>query len=325
MRTETGQVYKLKDYKPTDFVVERIDLTFELDPKETTVVSRVILHRREGVAADAPLVFDGDELTLDSLQIDGNDHDPSLYDATPDSLTIRGLPESGPFEVTVNTTLSPDTNTKLMGLYRTNGVYCTQCEAEGFRRITYFYDRPDVLAVYTVTHHRGQGRCQAPLVERQFPRRRQLRRRPAFCRLVRSHPKPSYLFALVGGDLGLSNRQLHHHERTRSGAEASMSSTARKDRARLRDGCLKRSMKWDEEVFGREYDLDIFMIVAVSDFNMGAMENKGLNVFNDKYVLADPTPPPMPITPISKPSSRMSTSTTGPATASPAATGFSCA
>jgi aminopeptidase N len=145
MRTETGQVYKLKDYKPTDFVVERIDLTFELDPKETTVVSRVILHRREGVAADAPLVFDGDELTLDSLQIDGNDHDPSLYDATPDSLTIRGLPESGPFEVTVNTTLSPDTNTKLMGLYRTNGVYCTQCEAEGFRRITYFYDRPDVL------------------------------------------------------------------------------------------------------------------------------------------------------------------------------------
>jgi aminopeptidase N len=138
MRTETGQVYKLKDYKPTDFVVERIDLTFELDPKETTVVSRVILHRREGIAADAPLVFDGDELTLDSLQIDGNDHDPSLYDATPDSLTIRGLPESGPFEVTVNTTLSPDTNTKLMGLYRTNGVFCTQCEAEGFRRITWF-------------------------------------------------------------------------------------------------------------------------------------------------------------------------------------------
>ena len=287
MRTETGQVYKLKDYKPTDFVVERIDLTFELDPKETTVVSRVILHRREGVAADAPLVFDGDELTLDSLQIDGNDIDPSLYDATPDSLTIRGLPESGPFEVTVNTTISPETNTKLMGLYRTNGVYCTQCEAEGFRRITYFYDRPDVLAVYTVTIIASKEDTKQLLSNGNFLGGGNYDEGRHFAAWFDPHPKPSYLFALVGGDLGV----IEDSFTTMSDREVALKiyvEHGKEGRAGYAMDALKRSMKWDEEVFGREYDLDIFQIVAVSDFNMGAMENKGLNVFNDKYVLADP-------------------------------------
>ena len=281
MRTDTGQVYKLKDYKPTDFVVERIDLTFELDPKETKIVSRVILHRREGVAPDAELVFDGDELTLDSLQIDGNDIEPSLYEATADSLTIRGLPESGPFEVTVNTTLSPETNTKLMGLYRTNGVYCTQCEAEGFRRITYFYDRPDVLAVYTVTIIAGKDDAKYLLSNGNYDEGRH------FAAWFDPHPKPSYLFALVGGDLGL----IEDSFTTMSGKEVALKiyvEHGKEGRAGYAMDALKRSMKWDEEVYGREYDLDIFQIVAVSDFNMGAMENKGLNVFNDKYVLADP-------------------------------------
>ncbi|EDQ33790.1 aminopeptidase N [Hoeflea phototrophica DFL-43] len=287
MRTDTGHVFKLTDYKPTDFVVERIDLTFELDPKATIVVSRVILHRREGVGTDVPLVLDGDELTLDSLLIDGMEIDASLYDATPDSLTIRELPESAPFEITVTTTLSPETNTKLMGLYRTSGVYCTQCESEGFRRITYFYDRPDVLTVYTVTIIAAKDDAKHLLSNGNFLGGGNYDEGRHFAAWFDPHPKPAYLFALVGGDLGLVEDTFT----TMSGREVALKiyvEHGKEPRAAYAMDALKRSMKWDEDVYGREYDLDIFQIVAVSDFNMGAMENKGLNVFNDKYVLADP-------------------------------------
>jgi aminopeptidase N len=287
MRTETGQVFKLSDYKPTDFVVERIDLTFELDPHSTTVVSRIILHRRDGVAADADLVLDGDELTLDSLQLDGNDVDPADYRATPDSLTIRGLPESGPFEVTITTTIAPDTNTSLMGLYRSGGVYCTQCEAEGFRRITYFYDRPDVLTVYTVTIIAAKNDAKLLLSNGNYLGGGDYDEGRHFAAWFDPHPKPAYLFALVGGDLGL----LEDTFTTMNGREVALKiyvEHGKEPRAAYAMDALKRSMRWDEEVYGREYDLDIFQIVAVSDFNMGAMENKGLNIFNDKYVLADP-------------------------------------
>lgn len=287
MRTDTGHVFKLTDYKPTDFVVERIDLTFELDPKATIVVSRVILHRREGVGTDVPLVLDGDELTLDSLLIDGMEIDASLYDATPDSLTIRDLPESAPFEVTVTTTLSPETNTKLMGLYRTSGVYCTQCESEGFRRITYFYDRPDVLTVYTVTIIAAKDDAKHLLSNGNFLGGGNYDEGRHFAAWFDPHPKPAYLFALVGGDLGLVEDTFT----TMSGREVALKiyvEHGKEPRAAYAMDALKRSMKWDEDVYGREYDLDIFQIVAVSDFNLGAMENKGLNVFNDKYVLADP-------------------------------------
>ncbi|MEQ8740141.1 MAG: M1 family aminopeptidase, partial [Hoeflea sp.] len=287
MRTDTGHVFKLTDYKPTDFEVERIDLTFELDPKATTVVSRVILHRRDGVSKDAPLVLDGDELALDDLLLDGVEMDASLYKATPDSLTINGLPESEPFEITVTTTLSPETNTKLMGLYRTNGVYCTQCEAEGFRRITYFYDRPDVLTVYTVTIIANKEDAKLLLSNGNFLGGGNYDEGRHFAAWFDPHPKPSYLFALVGGDLGVVEDTFT----TMSGREVALKiyvEHGKEPRAAYAMDALKRSMKWDEEVYGREYDLDIFQIVAVSDFNMGAMENKGLNVFNDKYVLADP-------------------------------------
>ncbi|WP_412051695.1 aminopeptidase N [Hoeflea sp. Naph1] len=287
MRTESGQVFKLDDYRPTDFVVERIDLTFELDPAATKVVSRVILHRREGVAADAALVFDGDELTLDGLQLDGTDIDPANYAATPDRLTIRALPESGPFEITVSTTISPESNTTLMGLYRSSGVYCTQCEAEGFRRITYFYDRPDVLAVYTITVIARKDDAKLLLSNGNFLGGGDYDESRHFAAWFDPHPKPSYLFALVGGDLGM----IEDSFTTMSGRDVALKiyvEHGKEARAGYAMDALKRSMKWDEEVYGREYDLDIFQIVAVSDFNMGAMENKGLNVFNDKYVLADP-------------------------------------
>lgn len=287
MRTNTGQTIHLEDYRPTDFVLERVDLTFELDPKETKVEARLIFHRREGVSAAAPLVLDGDELRMTGLLLDQVDISPTLFDVTDDMLTIRGLPETAPFEITVTTLLSPETNTKLMGLYRTNNVYCTQCEAEGFRRITYFPDRPDVLAVYTVNIIADKATAPLLLSNGNYLGGADMGDGRHFAAWYDPHPKPSYLFALVAGNLGVvedtfttaSGRTVALKIYVEHGKEAGASYAM---------DALKRSMKWDEEVFGREYDLDIFMIVAVSDFNMGAMENKGLNVFNDKYVLADP-------------------------------------
>lgn len=287
MRTDTGQIVHLADYRPTDFVLERVDLTFELDPTETKVETRMIFHRREGVDAAAALVLDGDELSLSGLLFDQNDIPAGQYDVTPGQLVIRDLPESKPFEITVTTIINPEANTQLMGLYRSNGIYCTQCEAEGFRRITYFPDRPDVLAPFTVNIIADKEANPLLLSNGNFLGGAGYGPGKHFAAWFDPHPKPSYLFALVAGDLGvvedtfvtMSEREVALKIYVEHGKEA---------RAAYAMDALKRSMKWDEEVFGREYDLDIFMIVAVSDFNMGAMENKGLNIFNDKYVLADP-------------------------------------
>ncbi|MDO6966791.1 aminopeptidase N [Rhizobium alvei] len=287
MEATTGQVIHLADYRPTDFVVERVDLTFELDPTETLVIQRTLMHRREGVADDVPLVLDGDELNLKAVAIDGNPIPESQYDVSDRALVIRDLPTGTTFEVTVETIINPEANTKLMGLYRTNGTYCTQCEAEGFRRITYFMDRPDVLGVYTITII-GDGAANPVMLSNgNFLGAGDYGDGRRFAAWYDPHPKPSYLFALVAGDLGvvedtfttMSEREVALKIYVEHGKEA---------RAAYAMDALKRSMTWDEQAFGREYDLDIFMIVAVSDFNMGAMENKGLNVFNDKYILADP-------------------------------------
>ncbi|CAN7572490.1 aminopeptidase N [Pararhizobium sp. LjRoot238] len=287
MRTDTGEIIHLEDYRQTDFVLERVDLTFELDPKETKVEARLIFHRREGVSADAPLILDGDELKMTGLLLDQEEIPAANYEATDDALTIRNLPVTAPFEITVTTELNPEANTKLMGLYRTSNVYCTQCEAEGFRRITYFPDRPDVLAVYTVNIIADKQTAPLLLSNGNYLGGANMGDGRHFAAWFDPHPKPSYLFALVAGDLGVVEDTFT----TMSGREVALKiyvEHGKEPRATYAMDALKRSMKWDEEVFGREYDLDIFMIVAVSDFNMGAMENKGLNVFNDKYVLADP-------------------------------------
>ena len=287
MRTDTGQIINLADYRPTDFVLERVDLTFELDPTNTKVEARLIFHRREGVDLSAPLVLDGDELTLSGLLFDQNEVPASQYDVTPEKLTIRDLPAETPFEITVTTYINPEANTQLMGLYRTNGVYCTQCEAEGFRRITYFPDRPDVLAPYTITIIGDKAANPVMLSNGNFLGGAGYDEGRAFAAWFDPHPKPSYLFALVAGDLGVVEDTFE----TMSGNEVALKiyvEHGKEARAAYAMDALKRSMKWDEERFGREYDLNIFQIVAVSDFNMGAMENKGLNIFNDKYVLADP-------------------------------------
>ncbi|MGX5665646.1 aminopeptidase N [Rhizobium daejeonense] len=287
MRTDTGRIIHLADYRPTDFVLERVDLTFELDPTETKVEARLIFHRREGADPSAPLVLDGDDLNMTGLMFDQVELAAERYTATPESLTIRDLPETAPFEITVTTQINPEANTQLMGLYRSNGIYCTQCEAEGFRRITYFPDRPDVLAVYTVNIIADKDTNPLLLSNGNFLGGAGYGPGKHFAAWFDPHPKPSYLFALVAGDLGVVEDTFT----TMSGREVALKiyvEHGKEARAAYAMDALKRSMKWDEEVFGREYDLDIFMIVAVSDFNMGAMENKGLNIFNDKYVLADP-------------------------------------
>ena len=289
MRTETGQTFRLQDYRPTPYAIPETKLDFTLEPEKTIVRAELAITRRANTPVGTPLVLDGDELKLVSISINGQQLANNSYSATPDRLEISDLPEDEHFMLEVVTEINPTTNRQLSGLYRSSGVYCTQCEAEGFRRITYFYDRPDVLSVYHVRIE--ADRQSAPIllangnplesgrIEGSADRHFAVWHDP--------HPKPSYLFALVAGALGV----VKDHFTTQSGRPVDLAiyvEHGKEDRAFYAMDALKRSMKWDEERFGREYDLDVFNIVAVSDFNMGAMENKGLNVFNDKYVLADP-------------------------------------
>lgn len=284
MRTDTGQVFKLEDYRPSDFSIPQTGLTFRLSPDATGVTAVLTIERRDGAAASVPLVLDGDGLLLKRIAIDGHELAPVDYLATPDQLTILKPPAR--FELLLETEIAPASNEALMGLYRSSNVYCTQCEAEGFRRITYFLDRPDILSVYTV---RIEARLdEAPLL---LSNGNPVESGPLtdgwhYARWHDPFPKPSYLFALVAGNLG----QVADSFVTLSGRKVELGiyvEPGKEGLAGYAMDALKRSMLWDEQAFGREYDLDVFNIVAVSDFNMGAMENKGLNIFNDKYVLAD--------------------------------------
>ncbi|HHZ10180.1 MAG TPA: aminopeptidase N, partial [Rhizobiales bacterium] len=286
MRTDTGQVFRLEDYRPSDYLIPETRLHFDLSPDRTTVVADLLVERRANVAAGTPLVLQGDGLILKRLAIDARPVESGACTHTPDRLTIDRPPAEPRFRLTIETEIAPAANLALMGLYRSGGVYCTQCEAEGFRRITYFLDRPDVLSVYTVRIE--ADRAEAPLLlSNGNPREAGALPGGRHFRVWHDpFPKPSYLFALVAGDLGcLKDRFV-----TASGRPVELGiyvEHGKEERAAYAMDALKRSMRWDEEVFGREYDLEVFNIVAVSDFNMGAMENKGLNIFNDKYVLAD--------------------------------------
>ncbi|TKT81251.1 aminopeptidase N [Aquamicrobium sp. LC103] len=286
MRRDTGQIFRLEDYRPTDFLIPELKLDFVLSPDATKVTAELTVERREGVAEDAPLVLDGDELRLTELLLDGEALPVERYEVSPDRLTIGALPKNGKFRLTIVTELNPADNEALMGLYRSSDVYCTQCEAEGFRRITYFLDRPDMLSVYTVRIEAGRGQAPILLSNGNLVESGELDGGRHYAVWHDPFPKPSYLFALVAGDLG----SIKDGFTTASGKKVELGiyvEHGKEARAAYAMDALKRSMKWDEEVFGREYDLDVFNIVAVSDFNMGAMENKGLNIFNDKYVLAD--------------------------------------
>ena len=286
LRTDQDQVIRLTDYRPTDFRLATVDMRVQLFAEHADILTVLTLERRAGTPAGADLVLDGDELTLVSLALDGAPLPAGQYDATPQGLTIRGLPESGAFTLAIETRLQPQLNTKLMGLYRSGGVWCTQCEAEGFRRITYFPDRPDVLATYRVRLEADKAEAPVLLSNGNPAEHGLLDGGRHFAVWDDPFPKPSYLFALVAGDLD----RLGDHFTTMSGRRVALDIYTEKGRAHealYAMDALKRSMVWDEKRFGREYDLDVFSIVAISDFNMGAMENKGLNVFNLKYVLLD--------------------------------------
>lgn len=287
MRTEDAPLIRLEDYRPSDWLIDTVDLDVSLDAHKTRVRTLLALRPNPAGQAGAPLRLDGDELALASLALDGTVLPGDAYDASAQALIIHAPPQRG-FTLTIETVLDPSANTKLMGLYRSSNVYCTQCEADGFRRITYFLDRPDVMSVYTVRLEAEKAEAPVLLANGNLVATGDV---PGgdrhFAVWHDPHPKPAYLFALVGGALD----RVREDYVTADGTSVELAvyvEPGKADRAGWAMDSLIRCMRWDERVFGRNYDLDVFNVVAVSDFNMGAMENKGLNIFNDKYVLADP-------------------------------------
>ncbi|WP_034913856.1 aminopeptidase N [Erwinia sp. 9145] len=277
--TQLPQAKNRHDYRAPDYTITDIDLTFNLDASVTqvTAVSRI---KRLG-ADGAALRLDGEDLTLVSLEVDGQPW--SHYRLEEGALVLEHLPET--FTLTVVNNIHPDKNTALEGLYKSGEALCTQCEAEGFRHITWYLDRPDVLARFTTTIIAESTRYPYLLSNGNRIDGGQMEDGRHWMKWEDPFPKPCYLFALVAGDFDV----LRDSFTTRSGRDVALEifvDRGNLDRADWAMTSLKNSMKWDEERFGLEYDLDIFMIVAVDFFNMGAMENKGLNVFNSKYVLA---------------------------------------
>lgn len=280
-------IHRLEDYQPSPYSITRTDMVFRLDADATRVTSTIHVERRVETEPSTPLELDGDGLTLLSAALDSRPLAENAYTATGDAFMLHEPPADRSFDLTIVTELAPAANTALMGLYRSGGTYCTQCEAEGFRRITYFPDRPDVLAVYSVRLEARKAEAPVLLANGNPGASGDLDDGWHFAEWHDPWPKPSYLFALVAGDLGA----VRDNFTTVSGREVALAiyvQPGKESRAHYAMDALKRSMRWDEESFGCEYDLDVFNIVAVPDFNMGAMENKGLNIFNDKYVLADP-------------------------------------
>ena len=281
----TPRAVRLADYQAPPFLVDQIALDFELDAAATRVTSRLSLRRNPAVPIDAALWLDGEALTLLRLTRDGETLGGNQYRIEDGTLIIPDMPDA--CELVVETQIAPGENTELSGLYVSNGSFFTQCEAQGFRRITYFPDRPDVMARFTVTITADKAQCPVLLSNGNPGMLSDLGDGRHRVTWTDPHPKPSYLFALVAGDLvAVKDRFI-----TRSGRPVELGIWVRsgdEDRCEHAMHALKTAMKWDEDVFGLEYDLDVFNIAAVSDFNMGAMENKGLNVFNTKYVLARP-------------------------------------
>lgn len=274
----------LVDYRPPAFLVESIALIFDLTPEATRVRAESRLRRNPAHdETAAPLTLFGDSLKLLTLQIDGNEPAERLEDG--ERLKITDVPDA--FTLLVETEIAPVSNTRLEGLYLSNGTFCTQCEAEGFRRITWFPDRPDVMTTYRVTIRADKKKQPVLLSNGNLEDSGELADGRHYAVWHDPFPKASYLFALVAGDLGC----LQDSFTTMSGRDVDLriyTHHGNEDRCAYAMDSLKRAMAWDEKTFGLEYDLDRFNIVAINDFNMGAMENKSLNVFNAKYILADP-------------------------------------
>ncbi len=284
MSDDTLQPILLKDYQPPTYRLDTVDLRFDLDEDVTHVSSRLAIS----LLADAtgqPLHLDGRELELVSIKLDGTALGQNDFKCESEQLTIFSPPDR--FILEIETSIKPQENTSLQGLYKSSGNFCTQCEAEGFRAITYFPDHPDVMATYTTTITGEQERYPVLLSNGNNVDGGTLENGRHWAKWHDPHRKPSYLFALVAGNLAVVEDRFT----TMSGRDVALKiyvEPGNEDDCAYAMDALKRAMRWDEETFGLEYDLDIFMIVAVSDFNFGAMENKGLNIFNAKYILAQP-------------------------------------
>ncbi|MGB3211956.1 MAG: aminopeptidase N [Desulforhopalus sp.] len=287
MKGEQAETIYRKDYSVFDYNVERLTLQFQLYDEKTVVTARGNYRKNQKSEnrKNLPLVLYGEELELVTVKVNGAELKAIEYQVNEKTLTIESLPEE--FILEIVTVIHPEQNTSLEGLYRSNGNYCTQCEAEGFRKITYYPDRPDVLSRFTTRLEGDKSDCPVLLSNGNLIGQGVLPENRHFAVWEDPFPKPSYLFALVAGKL----LSLEDEFITRSGRIIDLKIFVEE---RNIDKCdhamvsLKKAMRWDEEVFGLEYDLDTFMIVAVDDFNMGAMENKGLNIFNSKYVLSTP-------------------------------------
>nr|WP_314579027.1 aminopeptidase N [uncultured Pseudomonas sp.] len=284
MRTEQPKMIYLKDYQAPEYLIDETHLTFELFDDHSLVHAQLVMRRNPARGAGLPpLVLDGQLLELLSVKLADVDLTASDYELTPDSLTVQ--PTSETFTLDTSVKIHPETNTALEGLYKSSGMFCTQCEAEGFRKITYYLDRPDVMSTFTTTVIASKQDFPILLSNGNPIEAGPSENGRHWITWEDPFKKPAYLFALVAGDLWCIE-------------DTFVTMTERKVTLRIYveqeniDKCqhamdsLKKSMRWDEEVYGREYDLDIFMIVAVNDFNMGAMENKGLNIFNSSAVLA---------------------------------------
>jgi aminopeptidase N len=283
MRTDVPQPTRLAEYRPPAFLIDEVSLDFNLEPSSTRVKARLTV-RRDGDHTEA-LRLDGVRLKPISVAIDGRVLAAAEYRITDEDLTIAGVPDAFVLETEVE--IDPAANTYLEGLYMSAGRFCTQCESEGFRKITWFPDRPDVLARYTVRIEADEAAYPRLLSNGNLVEAGALAGGRHYAVWNDPFPKPCYLFALVAGELDeLADSLVTMNGRTvelRIYVDPGMAT-----RATYAMDSLKRAMKWDEEAFGREYDLDLFMIVAVRDFNFGAMENKGLNIFNSSLLLADP-------------------------------------
>ncbi|MCA8909482.1 MAG: aminopeptidase N, partial [Rhodospirillaceae bacterium] len=279
------QPVRLADYTPYPWEVDEIDLIFDLHPTDTKVTARASFARKSDAEPGSDLVLDGDGLVLDAIALDGEPLGDNAYQVDAKGLRVFSPPDR--FTLDTVTRVNPEANTALSGLYLSGGMLCTQCEAEGFRRITYFPDRPDVLSRYTVTLVADRTAFPVLLANGNPVDHGDSLGDRHWAKWHDPWPKPSYLFALVAGDL----HAVPDRFTTRSGRTVDLNIWVRRpdlDQCGHAMASLKKAMAWDEQVFGLEYDLDVFNVVAVSDFNMGAMENKGLNIFNSALLLAKP-------------------------------------
>jgi len=283
MKDGNPKAIYLKDYQQPDYLISKVDLRFELFDEKTLVHAELHVRANENVSSSTSLELQGEKLKLIEIKIDGKQLSDDEYRVSAESLLIQNVPSK--FVLSTLVEIDPAQNTALEGLYLSSGSYCTQCEAEGFRKITYYLDRPDVMAIFSVRIEADQKKIPVLLSNGNRIAQGQLAGGRHFAQWHDPYPKPSYLFALVAGDLSCCRDKYI----TTSGREVSLEIYTE---AHNSDKCdhaivsLKKAMQWDEDTFNLEYDLDTYMIVAVDDFNMGAMENKGLNVFNSKCVLA---------------------------------------